>query len=679
MIKILEKDSGSEDGILNLIGSIFKPDGFLQNALNFEHREQQEKMALSVVNSLQNGSHLVFEAGTGVGKSLAYLIPSILFSKKRKRPCIVATNTINLQEQILNKDILTIRELFGQTPELIPFAEFRCALLVGRGNYLCSTRLSKALSAKTDLFETREKKELDRILEWSGSAKEGIRQELSPPPLQSVWESVNADSSVCSGKRCNPEHCYYRRARSLVEKADIIIVNHSLLFSLLGAGLSPQNDSDGIIFPDDFIIFDEAHEIPSEASEHLGVAISSWALENSLRRIYNPSKRKGLLKKIGRRRDLQDVEFAIHAVSDFFNHLHMAFLGSKDRLRILKPNEIPLDVLPPIGRVVRSLVELGENCEEESLKLELLDQSKRFQSIINGLSEVIEIKDSNSVYWMERTGKQKDIIHLRSAPLDVSQILESELFEKGSPVVMTSATLTQNKSAAKFIESIGCCDAEEIIVQSPFDYEFNMNIRVFEDCPEPMNQDRSNYLKYLLHSIDNLASSIEGGTLALFTNYQDLHFCYHQLKAKWQKRSRSLYAQGIDFSRSELQDRMLEETDVLLLGAESFWKGFDAKGPALSQVIITRLPFENPNHPIMEAKNDRLMKEGKNAFMELTLPSAILRFRQGIGRLIRSKNDIGELIILDSRILKKQYGKLFLSELPKDRFERENAVFEVDD
>ena len=194
-----------------------------------------------------------------------------------------------------------------------------------------------------------------------------------------------------------------------------------------------------------------------------------------------------------------------------------------------------------------------------------------------------------------------------------------------------------------------------------------------------MNQDRSNYLKYLLHSIDNLASSIEGGTLALFTNYQDLHFCYHQLKAKWQKRSRSLYAQGIDFSRSELQGRMLEETDVLLLGAESFWKGFDAKGPALSQVIITRLPFENPNHPIMEAKNDRLMKEGKNAFMELTLPSAILRFRQGIGRLIRSKNDIGELIILDSRILKKQYGKLFLSELPKDRFERENAVFEVDD
>ena len=174
MIKILEKDSGSEDGILNLIGSIFKPDGFLQNALNFEHREQQEKMALSVVNSLQNGSHLVFEAGTGVGKSLAYLIPSVLFSKKRKRPCIVATNTINLQEQILNKDIPTIRELFGQTPELIPFAEFRCALLVGRGNYLCSTRLSKALSAKTDLFETRKKRNWIEFLNGPGVRKRAL-------------------------------------------------------------------------------------------------------------------------------------------------------------------------------------------------------------------------------------------------------------------------------------------------------------------------------------------------------------------------------------------------------------------------------------------------------------------------------------------------------------------------
>ena len=261
------------------------------------------------------------------------------------------------------------------------------------------------------------KKELERILEWAdGGAVEGIRQELSPSPLQSVWDAVNADSSVCSGKRCSPEHCYYRKARALVEKADIIIVNHSLLFFFMGAGVSPPNDSDGIIFPDDFIIFDEAHEMVGEASEHLGVSISSWTLENSLKRLYNPAKRKGILKKVGRVKDFDNVDFALHAVSDFFNHLHSDTLGQKDRIRILKPNEIPLDLLPPLSRVIRSLVELGENCEEESLKIELIDQSKRFQAHIHGLSEIVEIKDSNSVYWIERTGKQKQIIHLRSAP-----------------------------------------------------------------------------------------------------------------------------------------------------------------------------------------------------------------------------------------------------------------------
>ena len=682
MIKIIDQETSIQnpDELKSLVRSIFKPDGLLQKNLDFEHRAEQEEMAISVLESIDSNQHLVFEAGTGVGKSLAYLIPSVLFSKNRKRPCIVATNTINLQEQILNKDIPTLRTLFEKNQSLLSFADFSCALLVGRGNYLCTSRLRKAALGQGELFESRQKKELERILEWAdGKAVEGIRQELSPPPLQSVWDAVNADSSLCSGKRCSPEHCFYRKARAQVEKADIIIINHSLLFSLLGAGVSPPNDSDGIIFPDDFIIFDEAHEMVGEASEHLGVSISSWTLENSLKRLYNPAKRKGILNKVGRVKDFDSVDFALHAVSDFFNHLHSVTLGQKDRIRILEPNEIPLDLLPPLSRVIRSLVELGENCEEESLKVELIDQSKRFQAYINGLSEIIEIKDSNSVYWIERTGKQKQIIHLRSAPLEVSRILERALFDKSSPIVMTSATLTQNASSSKFIESTGCKNVKDVVVKSPFDYEFNMHIKIFEDCPEPMSQERSRYLEYLLLSIDSLASSIEGGTLALFTNYQDLHYCYHNLKPKWNKKQRSVYAQGIDHSRSELQKRLLDEGDVLLLGAESFWKGFDAKGPALSQVIITRLPFENPNHPLLEAKNEKFTQEGKNSFFELTLPNAIIRFRQGIGRLIRSKTDIGELIILDSRILKKQYGKLFISELPKKHFDRESSTFLIED
>lgn len=679
MIKILDP-LDSSPGLVDLNGlleSIFEKDGHLQRVLDFEHRPEQEKMAHEVLASFQNDRHLAFEAGTGVGKSLAYLIPSILLAMDQRRPCVVATNTISLQEQILQKDVPSIQALFDQVPSLSAFREFSCALLVGRGNYLCATRLNKALAGQSELFDSKERKELKRIAEWADrEAREGIRQELSPPPSGNVWESVNADSSLCSPKRCSPEHCFYRKARLQFEKADIIVLNHSLLFTLLGSGVTPAEDSDGILLPNDFLIFDEAHEMPEQASEHLGLAISSWSLENTLRRIYNPKKRKGLLKGVGRIVDFDALENALHAASDFFNHLHAGFLGERDLRRIMEPNQFPTDILPALSRVSRLLVELGETTVIESQKIEFLDQSKRLQAILVGLSEIIELKDADSVYWLERTGKSKQVIHLRSSPLKVANILQDELFGKSAPVLMTSATLTQNGDPSRFLKNVGCLDSRSVVVDSPFDYEFNMAVKIFEDCPEPTPQNRSKYLDYLAKAIDSLAGGIEGGTLALFTNYQDLHFCYHHLRNLWQKKQRSVYGQGIDYSRSELRRRMLEEGDALLLGAESFWKGFDAKGPALSQVIITRLPFENPNHPILEAKSQKLEAEGKNSFVEHTLPNALIRFRQGAGRLIRSKTDLGELIILDSRILRKSYGKLFLAELPKKGFEKDSLSFD---
>jgi ATP-dependent DNA helicase DinG len=315
------------------------------------------------------------------------------------------------------------------------------------------------------------------------------------------------------------------------------------------------------------------------------------------------------------------------------------------------------------------LVELGELTEDESLKVELKDHARRMQGYLNGLSEVLELKDQNSVYWIERTGKQNQIIHLRSAPLEIAQVLQGQLFSRDVPVLMTSATLTRKGNANSFRATIGVEGAEEGIVDSPFDYESNLQIRVLADCPDPMSSNRLPYLDYLVEVLHACASSIEGGTLVLFTNYSDLKHCYHNLRARWKKLGRSVYAQGEGMSRSELRDKMLEEGDVLLLGAESFWKGFDAKGPCLSQVIITRLPFENPSHPVLEAKAEVLGKEGKSSFMELTLPSAVIRFRQGIGRLIRSRTDVGELVILDSRILKKGYGRDFIREFQKKEHE----------
>ena len=674
MIRLIEQeqvdDPSNDQGFLEKVSEIFEEGGWLEKALGFEYRKEQAQMAQRYAKSLTEGKHLLFEAGTGVGKSLAYLIPSILFARFARRTCLVATNTINLQEQLLEKDVLSVRELFNRVPGLETIADFKCALLVGRANYLCQNRLSRALMGQGDLFESYQRNEVQRIAEWVESgAVEGIRQEMSPPPNPLVWDLVNADSSVCSAKSCSPENCYYRRARALVEQADLIVVNHSLFFSLLGAGMGPSDDESGILFADDFLIFDEAHEIADVASDHLGVSLSSWSLETFLRQLYNPKKGKGLISKIGRESDLLAIENAALAASDFFQYLHMDTLGEKDRQRLRHSHSLPMEIFPPLSRVLRSLIELSDLASEESARMELRDQAKRIQAYLSDLSEVIEQKDENSVYWLERGGRSNQIIYLRSAPLEIATVLREELFAKDSSILLTSATITRKGSAEFFRNKIGAEKATECVVRSPFNYEKQISISIFKDCPEPQARDRSSYLKYLARSIHALARNLEGGTLVLFTNYSDLRFCHNELKPMWQKMQRSIYAQGDQYSRSEIRKRVIEEGDALLLGAESFWKGFDAKGSCISQVILTRLPFENPSHPLLEAKSEILHSEKRSSFHEITLPAAVIRFRQGIGRLIRSSTDFGDLVILDSRILKKNYGRDFISELPTNEYE----------
>ena len=251
--------------------------------------------------------------------------------------------------------------------------------------------------------------------------------------MGAVWDAVNADSSICSSKRCSPDTCFYRRAREAVDRADLVIVNHSLLFSLIGAGFGPRDEDEGVLFADDFVVFDEAHEMPDVASEHLGLSISSWALENSIRKIYNSKKRKGLLAKAGRPRDLDAVEDAELAVGDFFQYLHAKSLGNKDRVRIRETGVLPLEVFPPLSKLCRSLVEVAEITEDESLKIELKDQAKRVQGYLTGLSEIVELKDGKSVYWLERTGKKNQIIHLRRRPLKSQRSCGNTSFQNRLP------------------------------------------------------------------------------------------------------------------------------------------------------------------------------------------------------------------------------------------------------
>lgn len=676
MIRVLGDNEGSGAipyhwDLESLAADAFGPKGHLETLLGLEYRAEQTAMATAVARAFGEGESLLFEAGTGVGKSLAYLFSGLLYAVAKNRPFVVATNTISLQEQLLNQDIPMLREVFRKIPDLSGFADFRSTLLVGKANYLCDNRLASALAGQGELFETGQRLELERIRAWAlGKSNEGRRQELSPTPSAEIWDAVNADSSLCSGKRCSPDTCCYRRARAEVDKSHLLVVNHSLLFALVGAGATPSGDVPGVLFPRDFVVLDEGHEVPDVASSHLGLGVSSWAISLALKRLYNSAKKKGgLLRKVGRAQDFELVENAQLACEDFFNHIHVGLLDARDIRRLREPGVLPSDIFPPFSLLLRRLKDLAEDTKDEIIGTDLKDQADRLGGYLAGIADAVDLKDSESVYWVERTGRKNKIIHLRSAPLDVAKVLKEALFSRATSVLMTSATLTRGGAIDHFRASVGAEGASEGIEASPFDYEKNVSIRISGDCPDPMEKDRLPYLNYLVKAIDLLASRTVGGSLVLFTNYGDLRHCYNVLRPRWKQLGRSLYGQGEGFSRAELRKRMLEEEDVLLLGAESFWKGFDVPGPALSQVVLTRLPFENPSHPLIEAKAEQLNREGKSPFREMTLPTAVTRFRQGLGRLVRSRDDCGQIAILDSRILRKGYGKDFLSELPKPAYE----------
>ncbi|MGE9296845.1 MAG: ATP-dependent DNA helicase, partial [Puniceicoccales bacterium] len=297
---------------------VFAEDGWLTKSMGLEHRPQQEAMAQAVIRNFVSDRPLLFEAGTGVGKSLAYLVPGIMRAVVAKRPFLVSTHTIALQQQLLNSDIPLVRTLFQQIPELADYRNFKATLLVGRGNYLCGHRLSRAIATKTDLFGGVQTEELERIAEWSTLSKDGLRDELSPAPDPEVWEWVNADSSSCNKKNCTPETCFYRRAQQARKESQLVVMNHSLLFSLIAAGLAP-GDGAGVLYPEDYLVLDEAHTVPSIATDHYGLGISSYAVDRALKLLYNPSRKgRGLLAKIGGRDDHRAVTQALAASEEFF-------------------------------------------------------------------------------------------------------------------------------------------------------------------------------------------------------------------------------------------------------------------------------------------------------------------------------------------------------------------------
>ncbi|MGF1453204.1 MAG: ATP-dependent DNA helicase [Opitutales bacterium] len=650
-----------------LVMRAFGADGWLTALLGLDHRPQQAAMAAAVADVFTEDLSLLFEAGTGVGKSLAYLVPGIIRAVETKRPLVVSSHTIALQQQLLHNDLPKARALFAAVPELERYRDFKAALMVGRANYLCGYRLRQALATKGDLFNLGEEQDLARIQDWAHVTEAGLREELRPRPSAEVWDWVNADSSNCNKKHCSPETCFYRRALAERASAHVIVVNHALLFSLIGAGAGPGENVPGVLFPRDFAVVDEAHTLPAIATDHLGLALSSYAIDRALKQLYHPKRNKGLLVKLRDRAGQEEVTRCLAASEDFFDDVRGQYLaGAQSVRRLSDPAWAEPLPLPLLTKLSKRLLKLRQDQDDQTLQDELADQAKRIQGLAAGLTEAVDLQQDDHVYWLERTGRSGSLIQIRSAPLDVADALRERLFDRGSGLVLTSATLDMGTGLETFAGRVGGEEAQLRKEASPFDYARNLGVFIAGDAPEPSRQNARLNVSYLTRAIARAALVVPGGTLVLFTSYADLHAVYDELQPTLEEAGRPLLAQGRERSRSDLKEAFVAAGNAVLLGAESFWTGFDVPGSALSQVILTRLPFEPPNHPVAEARAERIRAKGGNPFAELTLPEAVLKFRQGIGRLIRGATDRGIIFLLDSRVLRKSYGKTFLQALPKN-------------
>jgi ATP-dependent DNA helicase DinG len=658
-----------------LAAKLFSAGGWLQTSLKLEHRPQQEKMARAVAASMKGDTSLLFEAGTGVGKSLAYLLPGIIHAMDQSRQMIVSTHTIALQEQLDQKDLLLCRRVFAATEETKPYAAFKSAVLVGKSNYLCTTRLAAALRDKHELFATPEHEELQRIASWAETTPEGLRHELNPPPLPEVWEMVNAESSGCARKYCDCEKCPYQRARARIRSAHVIIVNHSLLFSHISAGgASEKGGTRGVLFPDDFVVLDEAHTVPVVATDHSGLRLSSYGVDRMLKYLFNPKKRRGLLVRHGTPEMQQLVMDTLDASQQFFAFLDERLLTKQPIARIREEGFAEPWMDAPLQALHKAVRTKADKMDDGKDRDEMLEQAGKLKTLQTSLRQFLAVAEPDkTVYWVERMGKRQTIVALRTAPVDIAPFIREELLRRGTSVVFTSATLAMGGRIEPFQDRIGAKDVATAVEHSPFDFERRMRVYVAADVPLPSPQEARLALDVLIDYIDFCTRRTKGGSLVLFTSYFDMKRVAEAMEPVYDGANRPFYMQGRDYSRTELAGKLREAGNGVLFGTDSFWTGIDVPGDALSQVIITRLPFEVPTHPILEARTEWIRERGGNPFNELTLPDALIKFRQGIGRLIRTAGDRGVVTILDSRVNQKAYGRLFLECIPQRTVVRMNC------
>ncbi|MBT5257782.1 MAG: ATP-dependent DNA helicase [Nitrospina sp.] len=623
--------------------------GFLSDAIEgFECRPQQIAMAEAVGRVFDSEHHLIIEAGTGTGKSLAYLIPAILWAVKHNKKVVVSTHTKTLQEQLLYHDIPLIHEKLK-----IPF---RYALCLGNENYLSLRRLKRA--SQSGLFTMLEEEEqMATIFDWVNETPTGTKGNLPFEPLPSVWEDVGRQKDLCLGKNCETHNtCFYFKEKKRWFGAHLLIVNHHLFFANVA--------SSGAVLPRfDAVIFDEAQNIEESATSFLGLKISNSYLYYFLDRLYHSRTRKGLLSRIKHDYVLHlrnQVGVVRKVVETFFTRIIEEY-GKKDRvLRIYKPVSIENAIYFPMKELYESLKNFEGMVQSEEDRIEITAAANRCMEFNNSIPAFLNQDLDGYVYWLEINEKKKfSRVVLQGVPINAAEELQEQVFSKIGRVVLTSATLTTHKSFDFIRERIGFDAHEQSILGSPFDYPNQALLYISADLPEP-SETMEKYASAMAKRCGELVEMSEGRTFILFTSYALMDQVYDRLQHLSSKFS--FLKQG-EIPTGQMIQRF-KKTSGVIFGTNSFWQGVDIPGDALKSVIITKLPFDVPSEPLTEARIEDLRRRSIDPFSHYQIPRAIIQMRQGFGRLIRKQSDTGVVSILDSRIARRGYGKQFLDSLP---------------